>query len=84
MTTIRDRWQLYQSVPGWEDAVQALDTALAAAIRNMHLTRAEGVSRAIAARVAYDVVWAVMCGLREFGATDSEPMHYLEDAIEGA
>jgi hypothetical protein len=75
-------WQLYESVSGWEQASAALTNALNEAIKGYHLARAGGVPSGLAQQAANNRVWAVMLEYRDYGATDSEPMHYLEYKLD--
>jgi hypothetical protein len=75
-------WELYESVPGWEAATAALNAALTDAVRGYHLARAEGVRSDVARTAASAKVWQVMLGHRDYGATDSEGIRYLDRKLD--
>ncbi len=83
-----NRWQLYISMMGWQQCEDRLEQALAAALKalNDHADAAEINAATLreAGLVAHTVMFKEMSDPRNvgFGATDSEPMHYMRVRIQ--
>lgn len=69
---MKNPWQLYQSIEGWQGASSRLDEEFAITVALLDDNVAKGMALREAVQLAWCRMELIMDGLRDYGADDSE------------